>query len=275
MRLRRWIVVGCTIGATLALPLTAAADGGAYIEFRRTHYLPGETAIGVAYVSIPQPQQALLERGPFYVYVVPSRGWIREGRPLPEGTIRVGTATVQRDSGTTFEVQTSFAVPDLPGEYYNVQMCNDPCTITGFRETLTAQISIVQTRREADLLNEQQRLFGKNWSLRHKLRQADKAYEELGASLEETFDRMVALSAENTRLESELDAATAADTSATAGDGRPLVEGWALVAIVVALLVGLVSVALMLLFIRRRGPTLVVPDTIAELDENLDRLAPR
>jgi hypothetical protein len=271
MGLRRWIIVGCTIGATLALPLDAAADGGAYIEFRRTHYLPGETAVGVAYVSIPEPQQALLERGPFYVYVVPSRGWIREGRPLPEGVIRVGTAVVQQDSGTTFEVQTSFAVPDLPGEYYNVQICNDPCTITGFRESLSAQISIVQTRREANLLNEQQRLFGKNWSLHRKLRQADKAYEELGASLEETFDRMVQLSAENSQLEAELEAATAPDTEATAGDARPLVEGWALVAIIVALLGGFVSVAL----IRRRGPTLVVPDTIAELDEDADRLAPR
>lgn len=274
MRLRRWIVVGCTIGATLALPLNAAADGGAYIEFRRTHYLPGETAVGVAYVSIPEPRQALLERGPFHVYVVP-RGWIQEGRPLPEGVIRVGTAVVERNSGTTFEVQISFAVPDLPGEYYNVQMCNDPCTIAGFRESLSAQISIVQTRREADLLNEQQRLFGKNWSLRQKLRQADKAYEELGASLEETFDRMVQLSAENDLLEGELEGAAAPSAGGSADDGRSLVEGWALFAIVVALLVGFVSVTLGIVFRRRRGPRLDVPDTIAELDEDANRLASR
>lgn len=282
MRLRRWIVVGCTIGATLALPLTATADGGAYFDLRGgsgsgrggSHFLPGDVAVGTSYVSVPERWQELLDRGPFYVYIVP-RGWIREGRPIPEGAIRVGTATIEHDSRTTFRIRTSFEIPDVPGDYYNVQMCNDPCTIAGFREPLTAQISIVQTTREAELLNERQRLWGQNYGLEREVRRANKANEELGASLEEAFDRMVALSAESSRLESELEAATAADTSATAGDGRPLVEGWALIAIIVALLVGLVSVALVLLFIRRHGPTLVVPDTIAELDENADRLAPR
>jgi hypothetical protein len=282
MRLRRWIVVGCTIGATLALPPAAAADGGAYFDIRGgsgsgrggSHFLPGDDAVGISYVSVPERWQELLDRGPFYVYVVP-RGLIREGRPLPEGTIRVGTATIEHDSRTTFRIRTSFEVPDLPGDYYTVQMCNDPCTIAGFREPLTAEISIVQTTREAELLNERQRLWGQNYGLEREVRRANKANEELDASLEEAFDRMAALSAENSRLETELEAATAPDSSAPAGDARPLFEGWALVAIIVALLVGLGSVALVLLFIRRRGPTLVVPDTIAELDEDADTLAPR
>lgn len=282
MRLRRWIVVGCTIGATLALPLTATADGGAYFDLRGgsgsgrggSHFLPGDVAVGTSYVSVPERWQELLDRGPFYVYIVP-RGWIREGRPIPEGAIRVGTATIEHDSRTTFRIRTSFEIPDVPGDYYNVQMCNDPCTIAGFREPLTAQISIVQTTREAELLNERQRLWGQNYGLEREVRRANKANEELGASLEESFDRIVQLSAENSRLESELEAAAAPTAPAETDGSRPLVEGWALITIAAALLVALVSVALGIAFSRRHGPRLVVPDTIAEIDEEAERLVRR
>jgi hypothetical protein len=285
MRARRGIVVGFVLGACLSLPLEAAADGGAFIEFRGgsgsgaggTHFLPGDGASGTAYVSVPGKWQDLLDRGPFYVYVV-SRGWIREGRPLPEGAIRVGTATIEHDSRTQFVIHMSFTVPDVPGDYYNVQICNDPCTISGFREPLTGSMSIVQTTREARLLNEQQKLWGRNWSLQRQLRKANKANGELTVGLEQTNRSNIELTAEVDRLESALADATNADPSTGASQvdsDRPLVEAWALLAIVVALLVALVSVALGLIFSRRHAARIIVPDTIAELDEEPSELVPR
>lgn len=284
MRARRWIVVGFVLGTALALPIEAAADGGAFIEFRGgsgsgaggTHFLPGDVAAGTGYVFVPERWQDLLDRGPFYVYVV-SRGSIREGRPLPEGAIRVGTATIEHDSRTTFLIQMSFAVPDVPGDLYNVQICNDPCTVAGFREPLTGTMSIVQTTREADLLNKQQKLWGENWSLERQLRKANKANGELTAGLEQSSRSNIALTAEVGRLEGALADANAAPTTGTSqvDGGRPLVEAWALVGIVVALLVALMSVALGLIFSRRHAARIVVPDTIAELDEETAELVPR
>jgi hypothetical protein len=284
MRARRWIVVGFVLGACLALPLEAGADGGAYIEFRGgsgsgaggTHFLPGDVATGTGYVFVPERWQDLLDRGPFYVYVV-TQGFIREGRPLPQGAMRVGTATIEHDSRTSFLIRMSFEVPDVPGDYYNVQICNDPCTISGFREPLTGSMSIVQTTREAQLLNEQQKLWGRNWSLQRQLRKANKANEELTAGLGQSNRSNIELTAEIGRLSSALDDATNAArvAGASSNDGRPLVEAWALLAIVVALLVALVSVALGLIFSRRHAARIVVPDTIAELDEETPELVRR
>jgi hypothetical protein len=255
------------VAIVLVMPTqTAVADGGAYIEFRGprpgSHFLPGDDASGTAFVAIPERHEELLDRGPFYVYLVPGNKWIQEGKALPEGVIRLAAATIERDSGTTFEISTSFTVPDVPGEYYTIQFCNEPCTISGFRESLSGQISIVQTLREGSLLNEQQRLYGKNWHLRRQVRKANKAIEDLqviidaaGSERDDLVRQIKVLEAESARAE-EI--------------ARPLAEGWALVAIAIAFLVSLVAVTLGIVFSRRHRPTLVVPDTIAELDEELE-----
>ena len=44
MRTRRWIGAAMLVGATLGAPSMAWADGGAYLDLDRTHYLPGQTA---------------------------------------------------------------------------------------------------------------------------------------------------------------------------------------------------------------------------------------
>jgi hypothetical protein len=265
MRVRLGLVA--LTATVLALPAqTAAADGGAYIQFDRTHYLVGSGAHGVAFVAIPEPRQYLLERGPFFVYLVPSHHSVQEGRLLPEGTIRLATATIEHDFRTTFRISTSFTVPDVPGDYYTIQFCNEPCTISGFRESLTGQMSIVQTLREATLLNEQQRLFGKNWHLRRQVRKADREMAELQASIGALEADRDALIEETASLKNDLERARRRDP---ATDSRPLAEGWALVTLGIAIVVALSSIALALAFTRRRGPQrrFVVPDTIAELDD--------
>lgn len=278
MRVRRWILAGLVAGAIVSMPLDAAADGGAYIELDRTHYLTGSLATGTGYVSIPRKHQDLLEHGPFYVYVVPPRGWIEPDRPLPDGVIRVGTATIEHDQGKAFEIRVAFTVPDVVvGEYYSVQVCNDPCTIAGFRETISGTISIVQTDREAELLNEQQELNGRFWSVRKQLRKASRTLEELGVAPGAADDRIAELTSEIERLERALAASEqsrATGPPETATDDRPLVNAWALVTIAVALIGALLAVALAIVF-SRRTPTIVVPDTIEELDEIEPQIAVR
>ena len=275
MRVRLGLVA-LTATALVLSAQTAMADGGAYIEFRGprpgSHFLPGDDASGTAFVAIPERHEELLDRGPFYIYLVPGNKWIQEGKALPEGVIRLAVATIERDSGTIFEISTSFTVPDVQGEYYTIQFCNEPCTISGFRESLSGQISIVQTLREASLLNEQQRLYGKNSHLRRQVRKANKQVEDLQLMIDAAGSERSDLIQQIDDLEAEI----VRDQQAPEEIRRPLAEGWALVALGIAVVVALTSILLAIVFARRRVPHVpfVVPDTIAELDkEREDTLA--
>ena len=85
-------------------------------------------------MSIPRAKQDLIERGPFYVFVVPPRTSVIEGRPIPAEAVRAGTVVDRARSRPTFELRGSFVVPELAGRSYGLSVCNDPCTISGFRE---------------------------------------------------------------------------------------------------------------------------------------------
>jgi hypothetical protein len=258
MRALRWLTVMTMLAPLLAMPGAASADGGSYIDLDRTHYLPGETAVGLAYVSVPESKQDLFERGPFYAFVVPKGGTIREDRPIPDGAIRVGTFSIEREKGKSFELRVSFTVPELTGAFYSIAFCNDPCTISGFREPLTGVISIVQTSREGQLLTERSRLDSRIFGLRRQLRKAERAGEELQAQLDASEAEGQRLSTELSRLDDELAALTGSPET------RSLIDGWALVGLVILLAFLLLASALAIR--RRRSAKIVVPDTIEELE---------
>jgi hypothetical protein len=253
MRRGRWIGAAMLVGATLAAPSVAWADGGAYLDLDRTHYLPGQTARAEGYVSIPRAKQGLVERGPFYVFVVPPRTAVREGRPIPADAVRVGTVSIERERGTTFELRSSFVVPELGGDSYWLYVCNDPCTISGFREPLTGTISIVATAREGKLLTEVNRLNGRMWSLRRQVRKAERADEEHRAQL---GSAEVARSELAIRVR-ELEAAAAA--MATSSGRRPVVSTWG----ALTLAGGLLALALALVVRHGRRPRTGGPHPIA------------
>jgi hypothetical protein len=258
MRAFRWLTVTTMVGALLAMPVTAGADGGSYVELDRTHYLPGETAVGIAYVFVPEAKQDLFERGPFYAFLAPNGETIREDRPVPDGVIRVGTFSIEHEKGKSFELRVSFTVPDLPGALYSMSFCNDPCTISGFREPLTGVVSIVRTAREGHLLTEQSRLDSRIFGLRSQLRKAERGGEELRAQLFASEAERRRLSTELGRLEDELTA------RAASSEERSAIDGW--VAGGLALLLALLSLAGAFAIRRRRRAKFVVPDTIEELE---------
>lgn len=264
MRTLRWFVLSAVVGAVLAVPTGAPANGGAYISFDKTHYLPGETARGETYVWVPERKQGLLERGPFYAFVLPRRTSIREGRPIPGGAIRVGTFTIERQKREQFELRVSFTVPDLAGDFYSVMACNDPCTISGFREPLTGTISVVGTVREGQLISQQWRLQGEIRGLRHQLRKTERRNEDMQAQLGAIEQERSSLAREVDRLNERLAAeATRAGSAST----RPLIDPWAAGGIVIALL----GLAGALAIRRHRLPQpIVVPDTIEELEREME-----
>ena len=239
MRARRGLVIAATVGAVLWSPFAARADGGAYIAFDRTHYLPGETATGEAYVYLEEQHQGLLDRGPFYAYLLTEGAVVRPGHAVPAGAIRVGTFSVERSRPEWFEMKVSFAVPDLAGDFYPVVACNDPCTISGFKEPLSGLISIVQTAREGTLLTQRQRLLARIYALRRRGKKTEKALAELNSQLVDTNRVRLTMEDELTDLQRRL----AASGNVRDRTPRPMVASGLGIALVLVLLVLAAAVA--------------------------------
>ncbi|HJS27796.1 MAG TPA: hypothetical protein VJ913_11800 [Actinomycetota bacterium] len=267
MRWLRGTAAAIAAGAALATPGDAFADGGAYIELDRTHYLVGSTATGEAYVSVPEGQQRVFEEGPFYVFVLPGRSWIQERRPIPNGALRVGTVTIEHDRGSEFKVRMSFTVPELPGDYYNVGICNDPCTIAGFREPLTTEISIVATVREGELLTENSSLYSKTWNLRRQVRRSERTNEELEDRLSYGNDQLLEYTGRIEGLERRLTARN--HVAPAASEDRPLIDAWAFVTILGAAIAAAFGIGLAMVFSRRPARPL---EAETRLDEELGLL---
>lgn len=261
MRRRRWIGAATIVGMTLAGPTAASADGGAYLVLERTHYLPGQTARAEGYVSVPATKQDLFDRGPFYLYVVPKRSSVVEGRPIPDGAVRVATISITEERGTSFELHASFAVPDLAGDSYAISVCNDPCTISGFREPLTGEISIVATAREGELLTALYRQQNRTWMLRRQVRKAERGTDEVQAQL---LDAEVARS----ELAIEVRKLIAAGRSPSpTSDRRPLIPAWGAVILTLGLL--MVAVSIVTRSRRRFGPLVLDPVEEPEREREL------
>jgi hypothetical protein len=240
------VFLATTIGAaTLLSPSVASANGGAYLEFDRTYYLAGDAGHAETYVSLPAGKEHLLDEGPFYVFALPRGTSLEEGQPIPPAAMRLGTVTVTEED-ETFEFATDFTMPELDPGWYDIGVCNDPCTIAGFRESLSGSFSIVQTRREAELLIRVDRLHGQLFGARREARRAERrltaAQDELVAQLAFGGSERSELAAEIDRLEAQLAAARARE----GGSGRTPFDPW---------VVGgnlLVTLAVAVLAFRRR-----------------------
>jgi hypothetical protein len=249
MRARAVIVAMTALVAIGLTPSAASANGGAYVEFEGRHHLAGDVVTGELYVSIPRSKLDLLDRGPFYAYLLAGKDFIEAGKPLPPGAIRVGTFVVEKRA-TDAELAVTFTVPDVVGDYYNVGLCNDPCTLTGFGEPVSGSVSIVATAREASLLTQNGQLQNKLYHSQRDLRKLEKSTEAQTASLSHAVEQSDAareqLSSRVEVLETELASARAAAEEAA---GRPLIDPWAAAAIAVAFLAAASAFAW-----RRRAP---------------------
>jgi hypothetical protein len=169
----RVFVVAAVVAALAGVPSVASANGGAYFSLDKTYYLVGDNAVATSYVSIPKSKAVLLDRGPFYAFVVPDGATLREGAPIPPGALRVGTFTVTYENDS-YEFEVRFTMPSLPPGWNTLRLCNDPCTISGFREPLYGSFNIVKTAREASLLKENGNLRGQLTGAKRETRKVER-----------------------------------------------------------------------------------------------------
>jgi hypothetical protein len=242
---RRLLGAALAVSLLLLTPTDAAANGGSYIEFDQTHYLPGDAGVAIAYVSVPRKKASLFDRGPFYLFAVPE-GMLREHRPIPSSAIRLGTFTIGKQEGTSYKLLAEFAAPQLATDSYFMGLCNDPCTISGFGEPLYGSISIVATRREGELLTENETLRGKLFGARREAAKAERQLKrvqgELATQLTFGASERERMSTKIERLETQLAGTRAANRS-----GRTPFDPWLVGAILLV-----TAIAVVLAWRRRR-----------------------
>jgi hypothetical protein len=233
MRALRWTIATMLVGLALAIPATASADGGAFITFSKTHYLPGDHAEGEGYVYVPEKHEDDLQQGPFYGYLVNAGSG--------NADLLLGTVEFEPYGKTEYELHLPFTVPDVAGDFYTVRICNDPCTVAGFQEPLTGTISIVQTEREATLLTDNTKLHYRNYALQRKVRKTERTVVELEGELAAAQGSTTTTIAEPSPTEVR---------TVVRHDERPLVDAWALFGLGGALLVALACVGVAIAFSR-------------------------
>jgi hypothetical protein len=137
----------------------------------------------------------------------------------------------------------SFTVPDVAGDFYSVAVCNDPCTVWGFKEPLSGLISVVQTAREGALLTQRQRLLGRIYSLHRHEKKTEKELAGLNDQFVEANRVRSTMAGEMSDLHDRLAAATAAASGPDHVAPRPLLAPQIGVALVLVLLVLAAAVA--------------------------------
>jgi hypothetical protein len=281
---RRVIVVLALATLIVVLPAQGASAGGNWLGFREDPRADTSTGgdgdgggnlgtwailhVGqqvVAYTGIYGDEIRVHERleteGPFYAWLSPGDAYLDDTN-LPADAIRLAPFAIGFDASNGMPVRARFTVPDVPSGEYEVVVCNDPCTLSGFGEYIQGWITITQTAEEARLstlareraseLRERARdmkqLEGEVNSLEHELTAAQGGVRAASLDLRST-DRTIEL------LESENDALRTRVAAAEAGVRMP---AWALVALGIAIL-GAAS-----LIRRRRAAAFEIPDTVPE-----------
>ena len=196
-----------------------------------------------------KPQQGRLDRGPFYAYLVTTnRSFPQVGKPIPAGAIRLGTFQVEERRPKWFDLTVSFTVPDVAGDGYTVAMCNDPCTVQGFKEPIVGYISIVQTAREGVLLTRNQRLSNRIYALRRAGKKQEKAMTELQGQFDALDLVRASMATQMGAMEDRLAAATAA-ANTRESPSRPLLAPSTGIVLVLALF----ALAALILARKQRG----------------------
>jgi hypothetical protein len=269
MRIRGPFVAVTVAGLLAAMPMGSAQAGGNWLDIRPEDavssrweswsgpFVPG-TALEVRttlYARGPQANR-LRDSGPYYAWIGPERGRV-DVAGLPVGAIRLSAFELHWTSENFAVARTSFVLPPLPSGRYTIDVCNDPCRLSGFGEFVQGWTTVVQSAEAVTLARQKERIRGTLYQARQDVARARKDAESLQADLNDSEATRASLEASVAALTDELGSVR---RRAQAASERPFVDPWLGVLLAVAAL----SLAVALV-IRRRATRIVVPDTPEEL----------
>ncbi len=194
----------------------------------------------------------------------PGEGFL-DDTTLPSDAIRLAPFRMRWTSDAFAAVRARFTVPSVPSGEYEVLICDDPCTLSGFGEYVQGWITVKQTPEEA-------RLFAlardRKWQV-HQLSQRVGHLRGKTAGLEQELAGAERALGVHARLQQGAGRAGAFDASrleAPAASTRSIVPGWAVLVLALAIVAAAVVVR------RRRAPAFEIPDTVPdELVETVER----
>jgi hypothetical protein len=238
------------------------ADDGSLGTWAVLHV--GQRVVAATGVYATDPRRQHLEsEGPFYAWLIPE-GSFRGGTRLPESAIQLAPFGIRWSSKRFAHVRAHLTVPSVPSGKYEVIVCNEPCTFSGFGEYVQGWVTVMQTPDEARLLAVARERKWKGRELAQKVKHLQGEVDALGADVAaagtELRERALEARAAATRI-----VASEAERDASAPT-RALVPWWAAIAIAVALVAGAVIVR------RRRLPSFDVPDTVPDDLVERDRI---
>lgn len=284
MRRTVWTLVLATL--VLVVPAKAANAGGNWLGFREepsadasadgssgeganlgtwaVMYVGQEVVAHTGiYVANPHRRERLETEGPFYAWLSPGDDYLDDTR-LPADAIRLAPFTVRFTESNGAPVRAHFTVPAVPSGEYEVVVCNDPCTLSGFGEFVQGWVTIMQTPAEARLFELGRDRKWEGRELAQKVRRLAGELTTLEADLVATqrgaraADRAIGLlRSENDALRSRLIGLSGV---------REGVPAWMLIVVAFAFL-GSAS-----LLLRRRSSAFEIPDTVPDDLVERDRL---
>ena len=272
--MRRTVLTLLLASLALVLPVQGASAGGNWLDFRSEEPVDGKRNLGtwavlhvgqevVAHTGIDFVEPALRERlqteGPFYAWLSPGDAYLDDTN-LPADAIRLAPFTVRFEGSNA--VHARFTVPAVSSGEYEVVVCNDPCTLSGFGEYIQGWVTIMQTPDEA-------RLFESNRDRKWEARELSKKVGQLEGDVVSLEGELAAAQGEARAASLDLRSTDrtiellgsenhALRTRLAAAERGARIPSWAFVAL------GIAIVGAAFLIRLRRAPAFEIPDTVPD-----------
>jgi hypothetical protein len=269
VRARALLLAVTVAGLSAALPAGTARAGGNWLDIRPEDavsgrweswsgpFVPG-TALEVrvtVYARDPRANR-LRDSGPYYAWIAPDRGARVDLPGLPVGAMRLSVFDLHWTSEHFAVARTSFVLPSLRSGRYTIDVCDDPCRLSGFGEYVQGWTSVVQTAEAAALQRQKERLQATLYRVRRDAAGLRKDAERLHAELNDSAATRASLTARVAVLTGELGSVRRRAQAEAAESRRPLIDPW----LGTLLSACALSLAVALVIGRRRG-RIVIPDT--------------
>jgi hypothetical protein len=268
---RRSIPIALVVLAVV-LPAAPANAGGNWLDFRRDRSVesPSGRDLGtwavmaagqriVAHTAIwaPNPHRRdRLSDTTYFAWLSPGESYF-EGTTLPADAVRLAPFRVRWFSNTSATVRARFTVPDIPPGEYEVLICDDPCTLSGFGEYVQGWITVKQTPEEARLFALAQ---DRKWRA-HDLARMVRRLREETAGLEHRLavaERTLGMHAGLRQGSGRAGAFEPSSSNSPEAATRPIVPGWAVLALALAIVAAAAIVR------RPRPFAFEIPDTVPD-----------
>jgi hypothetical protein len=143
--------VAATLAALSPVALIAdatLANGGAFFDFDRTYYVPGEVVSAETTFSTQVKKSGRIDDGPYHAYLLSSDRWIQPPR-IPDDAVPIGRITTTSPRSGAATAQITFTVPQIQTGPYTLTICNLPCTRATLGDLVGGSFSVASTKEEA------------------------------------------------------------------------------------------------------------------------------